>query len=56
MPDIYRNGPTRIRDAQTARELVKILVDHGWLVALKEGATIKGKKRREAWQIVKSAP
>jgi hypothetical protein len=56
LPDIYRNGPVRIRDAKTARHLVNILIEHGWLVVLNKGATIKGAKRREAWQIVKTAP
>jgi putative DNA primase/helicase len=53
LPDIYQLGPGSIRDAATARSLVRHLEDHGWLQPIPEGATIRGKRRRVAWLIVK---
>jgi hypothetical protein len=32
--------------------MVGILESHGWLIRIKGGAVVKGKKRRDAWQIV----
>jgi putative DNA primase/helicase len=52
LPDIYQCGPYAIRDNATAKRLVGVLEAHGWLVKIKGGAVIKGKKRREAWRIV----
>jgi len=54
LPDIYQYGPGAIRDKATAKRLVAVLVDHGWLMPILEGALIAGKRRREAWQIVKA--
>jgi hypothetical protein len=31
LPDIYQFGPNPIRDKNSARRVVEILVDHGWL-------------------------
>jgi Protein of unknown function (DUF3987) len=53
-PDVYQRGPRVIRDKATAKRLVAVLVDHGWLVPILEGAEIAGKWRREAWRIVKA--
>ena len=53
LPDIYRGGPRKVRDKTAARKFVNILVDHGWLIPMKGGATIKGAVRQEAWQIVR---
>jgi hypothetical protein len=55
LPDIYQRGPNAVRDQGTARKLVAILVDHGWLTPIEKGATIAGHFRREAWRIVKAA-
>jgi hypothetical protein len=38
VPDIYQRGPNSIRDARTAKKLVSILADHGWLKPVKGGA------------------
>ena len=35
---VYQFGPNSIRDAKTARRIVSILVEHGWLVRIKGGA------------------
>ena len=33
LADVYRKGPTQIRSAATARVVIRILIDHGWVVA-----------------------
>jgi hypothetical protein len=55
LPDIYQRGLNAIRDKATAKKLVAILVDHGWLLPIPQGTTINGLRRREAWSIVKEA-
>lgn len=51
LPDIYQLGPNEIRDQAAAKRLVGILEDHGWLLRIEGGATVGGKRRRDAWQI-----
>jgi hypothetical protein len=51
LPDIYRRGPNAIRDAATAKKLVAILEEHGWLRRIVQGAVVAGQPRREAWRI-----
>ena len=53
LPDLYQRGPGAIRDNKTARQVVTILEDHGWLARIAEGAVIAGERRREAWRIVR---
>jgi hypothetical protein len=53
LPDIYQRSLNSIRDQATARKLVSILEDHGWLVRLINGAVVAGQRRREAWRIVR---
>jgi hypothetical protein len=53
LPDIYQRSLNAIRDQRTARKLVTILEDHGWLVRKPEGAVVAGVRRREAWQIAR---
>lgn len=52
LPDIYQLGPNAIRDSKTAKHIVSILVDHGWLVALDGGKIIEGKRRKDVWKVV----
>jgi hypothetical protein len=52
LPVLYQLGPGPIREAGTARKVVRILEDHGWLARIAEGATVAGVRRREAWRIV----
>jgi hypothetical protein len=49
--DISQLGPNSVRVARRARELVGVLVEHGWLAAHLGGVTIRGNRRREAWTI-----
>jgi len=51
LSDLYRLGPNPIRDSRTARKIVGILEEHGWLQCAEGGAIIKGERRREAWLI-----
>jgi hypothetical protein len=53
LPEIYQFGPASIRDADTASGLATILAAHGWLREVEGGATIRGKRRRVAWSVVK---
>lgn len=51
LPDIYQRGPNAIRDKGTARRIVEILEDHGWLVSVESGGEVAGLHRRDVWQI-----
>ena len=51
IPDICHDGPNSLRVASHAKKLVKVLVDHGWLVPIPGGAVVNGVRRREAWTI-----
>lgn len=53
LPRIYQKGPSAIRDAKLARQLVLILADHGWLNPVDAGMEIDGKYRREVWEVVR---
>lgn len=50
---IVRLGPAAIRDTETARKLVAILVNHNWLIPAPAGTVVEGTARREAWQVVR---
>jgi hypothetical protein len=52
LPDIYRRGPSAIRDKARALRAVTILADHGWLVTAPAGE-VDGTFRRDVWRIVK---
>ena len=49
---IYQYGPYAIREAETARRIVGILEEHGWLVRLAPNTIIDGAARRDAWELV----
>jgi hypothetical protein len=51
LPDIYQRGPDGVRDAKTARRIVKILEEHGWLQPIPGGSDVGGIHRREAWEV-----
>jgi hypothetical protein len=51
LPDIYRRGPYAIRDQKTARDLARVLEEHGWLSRISQGAVVAEQHRREAWRI-----
>lgn len=49
---IYQRGPNAIRVADTARRIVAVLVNHGYLDALPVGEVLDGAARNEAWELV----
>jgi len=53
LPELYQRGPDAIRDAKTARQVVAILEEYGWLARIPEGAMVAGVRRREAWRITR---
>ncbi len=48
----YQRGLNAIRDAKTARRLIGILEDHGWVVRLPVGTKLDGAARQEAWKLI----
>ncbi|MGB1540452.1 MAG: DUF3987 domain-containing protein, partial [Rickettsiales bacterium] len=53
LPDIYQRGLNAIRNKKTAKHIVGILEDHGWLQKMEDGAIVAGVKRREVWEIIR---
>lgn len=51
LAQIYQ-GLNAIGDAATARKLVTVLEEHGWVRRLLAGTTIDGAPRRDAWELV----
>jgi hypothetical protein len=51
MVEIYQYGPNAIREARTAKALMKILVEHGHAFPVDHGAEFQGKQRKEAWRL-----
>jgi hypothetical protein len=49
---IYQRGPNGLRDAATARRVVRTLEDHGWLQKLPENTEVDGSPRKEVWELV----
>lgn len=54
-PDIQQSGPNHLRkNRNLLTEAIELLLQKGWLRPVDGGATVRGRKRREAWEIVKS--
>jgi len=53
--DVTQYGPYAIRNAEQAREALKLLAAKSWLEQLQGGGDVKGKRRREAWRIRREA-
>lgn len=51
--EIYQYGPNEIRSAKLARQLMNILLEHGWVTPLENGLVIDGAHRKEAWKLLK---
>lgn len=52
--DILRNGPNCLRERAKLSGPIGMLVKNGWLVALPEGAELRGASRKEAYRIVRA--
>ena len=48
---VYQRGPNAIRTKEKARAAIEVLEEHGWLVRLKGGASIDGKRHRDVWRV-----
>lgn len=51
LAEIYRLGPPDIRSAEAAKDAVRLLESHGWLVRVPGGAEIDGEHRRDVWRL-----
>lgn len=51
--DVCQYGPGAMRETKTAKKLMAILDEHGWLVALEEGAVVDGVSRQLVYRIVR---
>lgn len=51
--EIITSGPKSVRESAKALESMNLLEAHRWVVPLKEGTKIRGKKRKHAWRIVR---
>jgi hypothetical protein len=51
LAQVYQCGPNAVRDAKTARHILGILEDHGWVQRVDGGADIDGIHRREVWRV-----
>jgi hypothetical protein len=49
--EIYQRGPNAIREATTAKRIVGILEERGWIQRLPAGTQIDGSTRRDAWEL-----
>jgi hypothetical protein len=55
LQDLYQNGPRGIRYAAKAREIIKILVEHGYIVDVPGGAEFDGVRSREVFILTEGA-
>jgi hypothetical protein len=51
--EILQLGPNALREAPKVKKATALLVEHGWLIPLEEGAVVSGKARKSAWRIVR---
>ncbi len=52
--DCYQRGPNAIREKATAKRIIDILENHGWLIRLVGGAVVNGTNRRDVWRLVEA--
>jgi hypothetical protein len=52
LSEIYQYGPHPISTAETARRIVGVLEEHGWIRRLKAGTVLGGVGRRDAWALI----
>lgn len=49
--DAAQRGP--FKETERARKALRVLQRHGWVVPVEGGAEVQGKRRREAWRVVR---
>lgn len=52
--DLVQSGPNLTRNSGIVRRCIAILVEHGWLYPIDGATSIKGRRVKEAWHIVRS--
>ena len=52
LAEIYQRGLNALGSAAVARRIMNILVEHGWVTRLPDGAEFDGRARQEAWELV----
>ena len=52
--DVLRYDPNSLRESEKIKPVIVTLAKHGWWVSLPTGAIVSGKKRKEAYRIVRS--
>lgn len=50
---VARRGPNSLRTAQKAKDLFRVLSDHGWLVREDGRQHVDGRVTRQAWRIIR---
>ncbi len=50
--DVVQFGPNALRETKTARRLMAVLAEYGWLIALPDGTEIAGIARKLAYRII----
>jgi hypothetical protein len=48
---IYQRGPNALRDAATARRVMRLLEEHGYAEPLPPATEVDGAPRKEAWEL-----
>jgi hypothetical protein len=51
LAELYQRGLNAIGDAATARKIVAILEESGWVKRLPPGTPLDGAPRRDAWEL-----
>lgn len=51
LAEIYQRGPNSLRAAATAKRIIEILVEHGWVTRLPPGTVLDGSPRKDAWEL-----
>lgn len=50
--EVYQSGPTRLRDASTAKRILGVLERHFWIVRMQGTRKVNGTRRSEVWYVV----
>lgn len=51
LAQVYQYGPSNVRDVKTARQVVSILEDHGWLSRVDGGMQCEGTFKKDVWEV-----
>lgn len=51
--EIVQFGPSQLRDTATVKSALAVLEAHGWVISLPKGTEVRGKRRKEAYRIVR---